>query len=176
VAGGEADDLAEELLIHPAEDVGGQNGEFIRGIRVVEPPEDLLERLVVDGEAQRESIRRRGAPLLLPEMKQAGVIPVVGPVEDLDETLINAGAVEEPLELAVGLDPPVLTDPEKDDPVDRERHRRVQLPLAQGGVSQRDGPCQKIPPGFNLPEEGLVHAGGALLQAGRFGVTVVRPL
>ena len=35
VAGGEADDLAEELLIHPPEDVGGKNGEFIRGIGVI---------------------------------------------------------------------------------------------------------------------------------------------
>jgi hypothetical protein len=35
VAGGEADDLAEELLVDPAEDVCGENGEFIRGIRLV---------------------------------------------------------------------------------------------------------------------------------------------
>jgi hypothetical protein len=46
-------------------------------------------------------------------VKQAGVVPVVDPAEDLDETFINAGAVEEILELAVGLDPPVLADPKK---------------------------------------------------------------
>ena len=48
VAGGQADDLAEELLVDLAEDVGGQDGELVGAVGVVEAAEDVLERLVVD--------------------------------------------------------------------------------------------------------------------------------
>ena len=45
-------------------------------------------------------------------------------------------------------------------------------PLAEIRISERDVPGEKITPGLDFPEEGLVHAGGPLLQAARFGVTV----
>ena len=46
---GEADDLAEELLVDLAEDVGGQDGELVRAFGIVEAVDDVFERLVVDG-------------------------------------------------------------------------------------------------------------------------------
>ena len=36
VAGGEADDLAEELLVHLAEDVGREDGELVGDFGIVE--------------------------------------------------------------------------------------------------------------------------------------------
>ena len=76
------------------------------------------------------------------------------------------------LQLAVRLDPAVLADPEEDDPVDRQRNCGVELPLGEFGIPECDVPGEEVPPGFDLPEEGLVHAGSPLLQAARFGVTV----
>ena len=44
----EPNDLAEELLVHLAEDVGGEDGEFVRAFGIVEPVDDVFKRLVVN--------------------------------------------------------------------------------------------------------------------------------
>ncbi len=78
VAGGQADDLAEELLVDLAEDVGGQDGELVGAVGIVQAREDVLEGLVVDGQLGRQLV---GAfvPVLFPlEVEQAGVVAVVG--------------------------------------------------------------------------------------------------
>ncbi len=52
---GEADDLAEELLVDLPEDVGGEDGELVGAVGVVEPLDDVLERLVVDGQGEGQA-------------------------------------------------------------------------------------------------------------------------
>lgn len=47
VPGGEADDLAQELLVDLTEDVGADHGEGIRAIGIVQALEDLHQHLVV---------------------------------------------------------------------------------------------------------------------------------
>jgi len=48
--------LAEELLIDLAEDVGRQDRELVRAVRVVETADYLFERLVVDVEVKGEQV------------------------------------------------------------------------------------------------------------------------
>jgi len=62
--GREVDDLAKELLIDVAEDVGRDDGERIRGEQcagVVQAPDDVLNGLVGNIEIEREVVRRLGA-------------------------------------------------------------------------------------------------------------------
>ena len=59
VAFGQADDLAQELLVHLAEDVGRQDRELVGAVRVVEPLDDVLEDPVVD--AQGGGVNSSGA-------------------------------------------------------------------------------------------------------------------
>ena len=53
---GETYDLAEKLLIHLAEDVGGQDGEFVGAFRIIEPVDDVFKRLVVYGDVRGELV------------------------------------------------------------------------------------------------------------------------
>ena len=61
MAGREPDDLAEELLVDLAQDVGRQHGELVGAVRVVEALEDALEGLVVDGQLGGQLGGRLGA-------------------------------------------------------------------------------------------------------------------
>ena len=55
---GQPDHLAQELLVDLAEDLGGQHGELVGAVGVVELADDLLERLVVDGQAEGQLVGR----------------------------------------------------------------------------------------------------------------------
>ena len=48
VAIGEADDLAEKLFIHLTENVGGEHGEFIRAVGIIQAADDIFQGLVVN--------------------------------------------------------------------------------------------------------------------------------
>ncbi len=47
VSFGQADNLAQKLLIHLAENVGRQHGKFIRAVRIVEALDDVFQRFVI---------------------------------------------------------------------------------------------------------------------------------
>ena len=79
--GCETNDLAEKLLIDLAENVGGKHGEFIRALGIIEPVDDVLKRLVVNGDVRGELIRLLVPFLFSLKMEQAGVIPVVSLAE-----------------------------------------------------------------------------------------------
>ena len=64
VPGGQADDLAQELLVDLAEDIGGHHGELVGAVGVVQVGEDVFERLVVDVQAEGERIGRAGFAFL----------------------------------------------------------------------------------------------------------------
>ena len=53
VAGGEGDDLAEELFVNVAEDVGGQDGKFVRTVGVIEAAENIAQDFIVDVKRRR---------------------------------------------------------------------------------------------------------------------------
>jgi len=72
---------------------------------------------------------------------------------DLPQPPVDILAVHKGLELAVLLDPPVLADAEKDDPVDRLLDRVVEFPERERRVAEGDVPGQERPPGFNLLQE-----------------------
>jgi len=50
VAGGQGDDLAAELFIDRAEDIGGQDREFVGAVRIIEVDDEVLENPVVEDE------------------------------------------------------------------------------------------------------------------------------
>ena len=70
VPGREADHLAQKLLVDLAEDVGRQDGELVGALGVVEALEDVLERLVVDGQAGREVSGASARPFSLWKWKR----------------------------------------------------------------------------------------------------------
>ena len=176
VARGEPDDLAQELLVHLAQDVGGQDGELVRAVRVVEAAEDVLEDLVVHHQAEGQLVGRLGPALLGAEVEQARVVPLVGAAEQLAQPGVDVRAVEESLEPAVGLDPPVLADAQEDDPVDRALDGEVELALGEPGVAQGEVAGQLLAPALDLGQERVVHLGGAPLGLRGLGVPVERAL
>ena len=56
VAAGQADDLAQELLVDLPEDIGGQHRELVRAFGIIQVAEDILERFVVDRQTQGEGV------------------------------------------------------------------------------------------------------------------------
>ena len=172
------DDLAEELLVDLPEDVGGKHRELVRRVGVVEVADDVLEDLVVDGEGGRQGVRALREVLLALEVKQAGVVPFVGTLEQLEEAAIGVRAIERELELElpVGLDASVLADAQEDDPVDRPLHREVQLAHRELLVAKGDIARQLVPPALDLLEELGVNRRGPALALGRNGEAVERAL
>ncbi len=79
----EADHFAQELLVHLAEDVRREHGELVGTIRIIKVADDLFKDLVIDGEPKGELVRGLGPAFLRSEVKQAGVVALVGPLEEL---------------------------------------------------------------------------------------------
>ena len=127
----ESDDLAEELLIHLAQDVRGENGELIRAFGIVEPVDDVFKRFIVDRDVRGELVRFLVAVLFSLEMEQPGIVPVIRLAEELHEPLIYIGAVQLHLEPAVFLDAPVLADAQEHDAVDGALDCEVQFALGE---------------------------------------------
>jgi hypothetical protein len=173
VAGGEADDFAEELLVDLAEDFGRHGGEFVGALGVVQPAEDVLEDFVVQVEVGGELVGRLAAALAL-EVEQAGVVLFVGAVEELDEPFVGAFAVEERLEAAVLFDAAAFAHAEEDDAVDDAADRDVELAVGERIVAKAEVLGQVFAPGFDLFEEFLVDGGGAAFLLGGFGELVER--
>ena len=69
VSGREVDDLAKELLVDLSQDIGRQDREFIRAVRVIEIFNDLLECFVVKKDIQRQIVRRLRAVLFSPKIE-----------------------------------------------------------------------------------------------------------
>ncbi len=172
----QADDLAQELLVHLAQDVRRQDGELVGAVRVVQAAEDVLQQLVIHGETEGQLIGRLGTALLGSEVEQAGVVPLVGAAEELGQPAVDVLAVQQGLERPVLLDPAVLADPEEDDPVNRPLDGEVELALREVGVAQGDVPGQLLPPGLDVLQERRVHLGGAALDLRGLGVAVERAL
>jgi len=131
VAGRQADDLAEELLVDLPQDVGGQDAELVGTLGVVQPADDVLEGFVVDRQRRREAIGRAGTAFLLGEVEQPRVVTGIGLAEELLETAVGAAAVEQSLQAAVGFDRAVLADAQEDDAVDGRLHGVVHLALRE---------------------------------------------
>ena len=49
-------------------------------------------------------------------------------IKKLAEAMVSIGAIEKGLGLAIGSNSPVLTDPQKDDPVDGELNGKIKFP------------------------------------------------
>ena len=128
MAGGQPDDLAEELLVDLAEDVGRHHVENVGAIGVVEALEDLLQRFVVEGECVREPVGL-AAILLGVEVEQAGIVAVVREGEEFLQPAVDAGAVRQFFQSAVSLHTAVFAHAQEDDAVDRHLNGVVQLGL-----------------------------------------------
>ena len=98
------------MLIHLAEDIRGQDGEFVRAVRIVEPLDDLLENAVVDLQPWGEIIGRLDPVLLFLKMEEARVVAFVSLAKELSHPVVGVLAIEQGLEPAVDFDPPVLTN------------------------------------------------------------------
>ena len=117
VPGSEPDHLAKELLVDLPYDVRREHGEGVRTVRVVETAYDLLQGFIVNFKAQGDVIRALFTPLFCPEMEKAGIVPVVGFMENLAEPPVNIIAVQIPLKPAILFDTPVFADTQEDKPV-----------------------------------------------------------
>ena len=170
--GGESDDLAEKLLIHLAQDVGREDGEFVGAFGIVKPVDDVFQRFVVNGDVRREFVRIFVTVFLPLKMEQPGVVPVVGLTEELHEPFVDVRAVQLHLEPAVFLDAPVFADAQEYDPVYRPLNSEVQLPRRKIGVPESNVPGEQVAPVLDLGEEGVVNGRGPLFEPALFRILV----
>ena len=107
---------------------------------------DFLEHLVVDLEAGSQLVRRAGPSVFICEMKQAGIVFVVRPLEGFEKAGVDVRPRREGAKLLVGLDTPILAHPEEDDPVDGRLDGVINLPDGEGRVANGDVSRQKLTP------------------------------
>ena len=160
---GQFDDLAKELLVDLPEDVGGEDGELVGAVRIVEPAQHVAQKLVVDVETEGQRIGRLVAVLAGLEVEEAGVVAVIGLLEPFAEPSVDAGLVGEGVEALVGLDAAILADAEEDDPVDDALDGEVEFALRQGLVPQSEVGGEIGPPLLDLFQKGGIDLGGAAL-------------
>ena len=89
VTGGQADDLAQELLVDLPEDIGGQDGKFVGAVGVVQVAEDVFERFVVDHQAGGQVIGCVGLLFFSMEVEEPGVVALVGLLEELHQAGVD---------------------------------------------------------------------------------------
>lgn len=172
VAAGEADGLAEELLIDLAEDVGGEDGKLVGRVGVVEVLDDVLEHLVVERELGGEAVGGVVTALLLFEMEEVGVVAVVGAAELLVEAGPDVATVKQHIQPPVVFGAAIFADAEEDDAVDGLLHGVVEVAHGEVGVAQGEVAGQQVAPALDLGEKGVVHLGGAALLLGGVGILV----
>ena len=164
--GGEPDDLAEELLVDLAEDFRGKDGKLVGALGIVEPAQNILEHLVVNLQTRREVVGRFGSILFGVEVKEAGVVSVVGLFVEIAKPPIDVLAVEERLKLGVGFDATVFANAEEDDPVDGALDGKVQLVDGECGIAHRQVLGERFAPRFDLFQELSIDRGRATLAIG----------
>ena len=150
MAGGEADNLAEKLFIDLPEDVGGEDGKFVRAFGIIEAAQNVAEQLVVQIEREREFVRVFVAALFFLEVEQAGVVAGVGVLKELAQARINAVAVDEGAEPAVILDTAVFANAKKDDAVNDALDGEVQFALRELGIAQGEILGEFLAPAFMI--------------------------
>ena len=104
MAFGQANDLAEELLVDLAEDFGGQNGEFVGAVGIIKTRMIFLRTSSSIVKLGRELVGRLDAVFFFLKMEQAGVVTLVGFAKELTQPAVSVLAVEQRLESAVILD------------------------------------------------------------------------
>ena len=96
--------------------------------------------------------------------------------EEITETPINPVAGKQLLQRPIRLDPAILADPQKDDPVDRPLDSDIQFVHSDFGVAKRDISGENVSPGLDIGEKRLVDTHGPLLIGLRIGKFVERTL
>ena len=168
---GEADDLAEELLVDVAEDFGGQDGELVRAVGIIERADDVFEYGVVDVEAGGERVGFAAA-FLMREVEEAGVIFFVGTGVEFRQAVVNIFSVEQAAQLPVWFDAAVFAHAQEDDAVDGALYGEVEFVHGEAAVAQGDVACQAQPPALYLREEFPVNLRCAALALRGFDVLV----
>ena len=79
------------------------------------------------------------------------------------------------MESLVFLDPPVLADPQEDDPVDDQLDSGVEIINGKCGIAQRDVPGKLEAPVLDVLKELLVNTCRPVLFSSCCNVFVVRP-
>jgi len=74
-------DFTKELLVHLSENVCRKDRKLVRAVGIIEISDDLYKRLVVDVRSNVREIGCLSSVLLFLEMKQSGVVLLIGPVE-----------------------------------------------------------------------------------------------
>ena len=129
MASRQPNDLAEKLLVHLSEYVCGEDRKLVRTIGIIEIPDDLNERLVVDVEVQGERVGGFPSILFFLEMKQPGIVLLISPLELFAQALVGPLAIDKCLERPIRLDAAILADPKENDPVNGLLNGKVQFPL-----------------------------------------------
>jgi len=160
----QTDDLAQELLVHLAQDLGGEHREFVGGLGVVQSGQDGLEHLVVNGQRFGQGVG--------PEVKEPRVVFFVGLAVEVAQAGVDVGGAGEGQEAGVVLNAPVLAHAQKDDAVNGALHGEVQLVNRQSRVAQGDVAGQHLAPALDLLQELGVHLAGAALALGILHVAV----
>lgn len=160
----EGDDFAEKAFVDLAEDVGGEDGEFVGAFGRVEVFEDGLELAVADGQAKRDRVGVFSAGFGL-EVEQAGVVLGIRGAEAFLQAVVDVRAVGQGQERAGLFDAAVFADAQEDDAVDDELDRVVELALGEVLILTDQVLSEVLSPAFELIEEDIIDIGGAFCPA-----------
>jgi hypothetical protein len=96
-------------------------------------------------------------------VEEAGVVSLVGQLEEVAQLWIYAGPLGQRAQLAVAFKAAILTDAQEDDAVYRSLHGKIDFTLAESGVSDRYVCSEIVPPFFDVRQEGRVYLSGSPL-------------
>lgn len=146
VAGGQADNLAQKLLVHTAQDVGAQHAELVGAVRVVQAGQNLLERSVVKLHDWGQAIAVGGGV----EIEQARIVCGVGLAIELDQAGVDTGLLGQLEQAAIRLDLAILGHAQKDNPVNSPLHGKIHVVNREAGVVHGDVFSQDLAPALDL--------------------------
>ena len=123
---------------------------------------------------ERELVRRLMAAFFRLEMKQAGVVTVVGLLKELPKAGVDIVMRPPGLEPSVIFNAAVFANAQEDDAVNDALDGKVGFALGEFCVAQRQILGEGLAPGFDGLEKGIVYGGGAALGFVLLGVFVER--
>lgn len=98
------------MLINLAENVGRQNGKFVRTLGIIESPDNSFQDRIVDLKTGRKLIRCLGAGPFLLKMKETRVVALVGLSKKITESGISAVSVKQSHQTSIDFDTSIFAD------------------------------------------------------------------
>lgn len=134
MCGGETDDLPQKTLIDLSEYISGKNAELVWTIRIIEVLDNILDDLVVNFKMGGKIIMIR--PMFLrPEVKETGIVLVIGLSEQMEQSLITLYAIAQAEQASILFDTAILANAQKHNSINRALNADIEFALGKRRVA-----------------------------------------